>query len=227
MSPGPNDGEYYRKQYGRDPLVHLEELGVLDEHAIVTHALYVSDAEIDALNRSGAMVAFCPAGNLHLASGLSRAGRHVEMRRVALGTDSPHNLPLLHAAGLASSLYGDMRLERNALPAERSLEWVTLAGAQALGAPDQIGSLEIGKRADIAVFEVTRPIYNIANALVHHLTTGRAVHVFVNGKQVVSDGRVNGEEDIVAAATRAGRDLARRAGLPVWTGWPLIEGDDP
>ena len=136
--------------------------------------------------------------------------------------DSPHNLPLLHAAGLASSLYADMRLDRNALPPERALEWVTVAGAQALGAADQIGSIETGKRADLAVFEVTQPMYNVANALVHHPTTGRAVHVFVDGKQVVCDGHVDGEEHIVAEAAAAGRAVARRAGLPVWTGWPLI-----
>jgi cytosine/adenosine deaminase-related metal-dependent hydrolase len=221
MSPGTNDGDYYRAHTGRDPLVHLDQLGVLDDRAVVTHALYVSDAEIETLNRSGATVAFCPAGNLHLGSGLSQAGRHLEMQHVALGTDSPHNLPLLHAAGLATTLYGDMRRDRSVLPAERALEWVTLAGARALGAVDQIGSLEIGKRADIAVFEVVQPIYNIANALVHHPTSGRATHVFVDGKQVVCDGHVAGEEAIVSEATTAGREVALRAGLPAWTGWPL------
>jgi 5-methylthioadenosine/S-adenosylhomocysteine deaminase len=224
MSPGTNDGDYHRQRFGCDPLVHLNDLGVLDERAIVTHALYVSDAEIDVLNRTGASVAFCPAGSLHLASGLSRAGRHLEMRRVALGTDSPHNLPLLHAAGLACSLYGDMCLNRGALMPEQALEWMTLAGVDALGAAHEIGSLEVGKKADIAVFEVSQPIYNIANALIHHPTTGRAVHVFIDGVQVVCDGHVDGEEAIVAAAVEAGRAVAKRAGWPARTGWPLIEG---
>jgi 5-methylthioadenosine/S-adenosylhomocysteine deaminase len=222
MSPGPSDGDFYRARVGCDPLVHLDNLGVLDKRAIVTHALYVSDAEIEVLNRSGAMVAFCPAGNLQLASGLSRTGRHVEMKRVALGTDSPHNLPLLHAAGLACSLLGDMHLNRAVLAPERALEWITLAGAQALGAADQIGSIEIGKRADLAVFEVVKPIYNVASALVHHATTGRAVHVFIDGRQVVTNGHVAGEDGIVADAAVTGREVARRAGWPVRTGWPVI-----
>ena len=223
MSPGTGDGDHYRRTTGRDPLVHLNELGVLDQRAVVAHAIHVSDAEIDALNRSGATVAFCPASSLQHASGVTHAGRHSEMRHVALGTDSPHRLPLLHAAGLVCSLYGDMRRDRSSLLPERALEWLTLAGAHALGGADRIGSLEVGKRADLAVFEVTRPLYNVANALVHHATTGRAVHVFVDGEHLVNHGHVEGEDAILAEAEQAGQQLARRAGFPARTGWPLIE----
>jgi len=223
MSPGTNDGDYYRQTTGRDPLVYLAELGVLDERAVVAHAIHVSDAEIDALNRSGASVALCPASSLHHASGLTHAGRHTEMRHVALGTDSPHRLPLLQAAGLVCSLYGDMQRDRSSLLPERALEWLTLAGARALGAEDRIGSLEVGKRADVAVFEVTRPLYNVANALVHHATTGRAVHVFIDGERVLRHGHVSGEDAIVGEAFETGQRLAQRAGFPGATGWPLIQ----
>jgi cytosine/adenosine deaminase-related metal-dependent hydrolase len=223
MSPGTGDGDHYRRSTGRDPLVHLDELGVLDERAVVAHAIHVSDAEIEALNRSGASVAFCPASSLQHASGVTHAGRHTEMRHVALGTDSPHRLPLLQAAGLVCSLYGDMHRDRSTLLPERALEWLTLSGARALGAADHIGSLEIGKRADLAVFEVTRPLYNVANALVHHATTGRAVHVFIDGEHVVKHGHVHGEDAILAEAEQAGRRLAQSAGFPRMTGWPLSE----
>ncbi|HEY3059344.1 MAG TPA: amidohydrolase family protein [Chloroflexota bacterium] len=222
MSPGTNDGEFYRRETGQDPLVHLSELGVLDERAIVTHALYVSDEEVQVLNRSGAHVAFCPAGSLHLASGVSRASRHLAMERVALGTDSPHNLPLLHAAGLASNLFGDMHAHRAALPPERALEWLTLNAAAALGMAHQIGSLEVGKRADLAAFEVVQPIYNIANALVHHALTGRAVHVLIDGQHVVRNGRIVGEEAVIADAAATGERVLRAAGMPLRTGWPLL-----
>jgi 5-methylthioadenosine/S-adenosylhomocysteine deaminase len=223
MSPGTNDGDYYRQATGRDPLVHLDELGVLDERAVVAHAIHVSDAEIDALNRSGASVAFCPASSLQHAAGVTHAGRHPEMHHVALGTDSPHRLPFLHTAGLVCSLYGDMQRDRATVLPERALEWLTLAGARALGAAERIGSLEVGKRADLAVFEVIRPLYNVANALVHHATTARAVHVFVDGEHVVRHGHVAGEDTIVAEAIETGQRLAQRAGFPARSGWPLIE----
>jgi 5-methylthioadenosine/S-adenosylhomocysteine deaminase len=165
----------------------------------------------------------CPAGNLHLASGISRVGRHPDIEHVALGTDSPHTLPFLRTAGLACGLFGDMQRDRSRLLPERALEWLTLAGARAFGAENDLGSLEVGKRADIAVFDVLRPIYNVANSLVHHATSGRAVHMFIEGEHVVCHGHVAGEEQIVAEAAIAGRRVLERAGLPTHTGWMLIE----
>jgi 5-methylthioadenosine/S-adenosylhomocysteine deaminase len=145
------------------------------------------------------------------------------MRRVALGTDSPHNLPYLKSAGLACGLFGDMARDRSRLLPERALEWITLAGAGALGAADRLGSLEIGKRADVAVFEVTRPVYNVANSVVHHATTGHAAHVFIDGEHVVRHGKVAGENAIVAEAAAAGERVLQRAAMPLRTGWKLTE----
>jgi len=116
-----------------------------------------------------------------------------------------------------------MHGDRSAVLPERALGWLTLAGARALGAADRIGSLEVGKRADVAVFEVTLPLYNVANALVHHATTGRAVHVFIDGERVLRHGHVSGEDLILADAADAGQRLAQRVGFPARTGWPLIE----
>jgi 5-methylthioadenosine/S-adenosylhomocysteine deaminase len=145
------------------------------------------------------------------------------MAHVALGTDSPHRLPLLQLTGITCSVFGDLRDDRTTIVPERALEWITLAGARALGLQEQIGSLEVGKRADVAVFEVSRPLHNVANALVHHAVSGRAVHVFIDGEHVVCDGHVSDEDKIVSEAIQVGLRLASRAGFPLWTGWPLIE----
>ena len=75
----------------------------------------------------------------------------------------------------------------------------------------------MGKRADVAIFDVTRPVHNVANALV--FGTARAVHLFVDGEHLLRDGHVAGEEQIVADVAAAGRRVAERAGLPTWTGW--------
>jgi cytosine/adenosine deaminase-related metal-dependent hydrolase len=223
MSPGRNDGDVFRSQTGEDPLVHLDRLGVLDDRAVIAHAIHISEAELQVLNRSGASVAFCPASNLAHASGVTHAAKHDRMAHVALGTDSPHRVPLLQQTGLICSLFGDLRDDRTRLMPERALEWVTLNGARALGLLKQIGSLEVGKRADVAVFEVSKPIHNVANALVHHTMSGRAVHVFIDGEHVVCDGHFSGGDRITSEAITAGERLARRAGFPTRTGWPVIE----
>jgi cytosine/adenosine deaminase-related metal-dependent hydrolase len=196
------------------------------QHAVALPGLintHVSDAELEVLNTSGATVAVCPAGNLHLASGISRVGRHPDMKNVAFGTDSPHGLSFLHTAGLACGLFGDMHRDRSRLLPERALEWLTLAGARAFGASQHIGSLEVGKRADVAVFDVLRPLYNVANSVVHHATTGRAIHVFIDGEHVVRDGEFRGEQAIVQDAARCGRAVLQRAGMPTRTGWYPID----
>jgi 5-methylthioadenosine/S-adenosylhomocysteine deaminase len=222
LSPRP--GVVTWRGAGVEPLTYLERLGVLDYRCVLGHAIHISDSDLAALERTGASVAFCPTSALHLPSGLTRrGGRHPEMPHVALGTDAQNaanHLDLLRSGGLACDLYADLRDDRATLPAERALEWLTLGGAHALGMQDEIGSLEVGKRADIAVFEVTKPVYNVANALVHG--SARAVHVFVDGAHVLRDGRVRDDERIIADVTRAGRQVAQRAGLPTWSGWPVL-----
>lgn len=220
MSPEPGDGVAYRQRTGRDPLLHLEALGVLNDRCVVAHAIHISDGEVEALNRSGATVVFSPGSAMRLSSGVTSVGRHPDLSRMAMGTDAlnaSNHVDLLRSADLACAIYADARKDRSVLTAERSLEWLICGGAGALGWTDQTGSLEKGKRADISVFDVVAPVYNIANALVHG--SARAVHAFIEGQQILNDGHVQGEEEIIADAVKAGRRVANRAGLPLSTGW--------
>ncbi len=223
MSPAPNDGEAYRERTSRDPMVHLEKLGVLDHRCVIAHAIHITEAEVQALNRSGATVVFSPGSAMRLSSGVSSVGRHPDLARVALGTDAlnaSNHVDLLRSADLACAVYTDARKDRSVLTAERALEWLIAGGAGALGWTDQTGSIETGKRADISVFDVGTPVYNIANALVHG--SARAVHVFVDGEQVLIDGHVKEEDEIVSEAAVAGERVAKRAGFPLSTGWPFL-----
>ncbi len=225
LSPRAQTAGVADPRRGQGSIEHLDDLGVLDERCVLGHAIHVSAGELDLLNASGASVAFCPSAALHLPSGITRTGgRHPEMRRVALGTDAQNasnHMDLLRVAGRACDLYAEIRDDRASLTAERALEWLTLGGAEALGLADQIGSLEVGKRADVAVFDVTQPVYNAANALIFGST--RSVHTFIDGEHVLKDGRIPGEQQIVADVAAAGRRVAMRAGLPLSTGWPLVD----
>lgn len=227
MSAFPDDREWFDDEHGAEPLVHLERLGALDGRAVVAHAIHLTDAEVEALTRSGATVAFCPGAAVRLATGASTAGRHPELPHVALGTDTPNasnHVDLLRAAATACELYGEGRGNRCTLTPEHALDWLFAGGARALGR-DDLGSLEPGKRADISCFQAGQPVWNAANALV--FGSPRAVHAFVDGEPVLQDGRVPGEEQILADAEEAGRRLAARAGLPQWTGWPLAAPATP
>lgn len=220
ISAFPDDRGSFRKRAGADPLVHLERLGVLDERAVIAHAIHLTEAEIGVLERTGASVAFCPGAALRLASGVARAGRHDRLPHVTLGTDTQNvsdHLDLLRAGALACDLYGEIRGDRTTVTPAQVLDWVTRGGARALGREHELGSLAPGKRADFVVVDARQPIANVENALVRGAP--RVVHVFVDGRQVVEHGRVPDEEAIVAEAVEAARRVARRAGLPERTGW--------
>ncbi len=223
MSPAPSDGQAYRERTGRDPLVHLSELGVLDARCVIAHAIHISNDEVDVLNISGATVVLSPGSALRLSSGVTSVGRHPDLQVVALGTDAvnaSNHTDLLRSADLAALIYADARKDRSVLTSERALDWLILGGNTALGWTEESGSLEPGKWADISVFQVVEPVYNVANALVHG--SARAVHVFIGGEPVLVDGRVHGEDEIVAEAAAAGYRVAKRAGFPPYTGWSLI-----
>lgn len=224
LSPSEGDGAFFRERTGHDPLVHLEKIGVLNHRCVLGHAIHISNEEVAVIKRSGATVAFSPTSALRLASGVTTVGRHPDLTRVAIGTDAlngSNHVNLLQAAGLACDIYSEARRNRGTVTAERALEWLILGGVNALGWADRLGSLEPGKRADIAVFDVGAPIFNVANALVHGLP--RAVHVFIDGEPVVQNGHVKGEDAIIADAVEAGRRVARRTGLSLSTGWPLLD----
>ncbi|MBA3581917.1 MAG: amidohydrolase family protein [Gammaproteobacteria bacterium] len=218
MSAMSDDGDHYRAQSGHDPLVHFDKLGILDERAIIAHGIHLSHAEVDVLKKTNATVAYCPVCSLRLCTGITKVGKHPDLPHVAIGTDTQNasnHLDLLRSAATACDLYGEIRGERASLTAPKALDWLTIEGARALQLSKEIGSLEIGKAADFAIFDAGWPIYNVANALVHG--SARAEHVFIDGQAVLVNGKFEGEEKIIADAEAAGTRLAQRIGLPRWT----------
>jgi len=141
------------------PIALLAKLGVLDVHPLLIHCVRVSDADIDAIAQSRSTVAHCPISNAKLGHGIAPV---LEMLNagiaVGLGSDSMaannrmHLLEESRAAVLAQRVR-DSRFD--ALGASRALELATLGGARALQLSDRVGSLELGKEADLAAFDLT------------------------------------------------------------------------
>jgi 5-methylthioadenosine/S-adenosylhomocysteine deaminase len=233
MSPTSSDPEVYVERTGRRPLVHLRELGVLGPHLLLAHAAWIDDEELGALLDTGTAVAYCPWAHLRLGQGVTRAGRHADVvergGRLALGCDSSnaadHHDVLLTAA-LAAGLARDGRVDPEFFGAHQAFELATIRGAEAVGMADRIGSLEVGKRADVVVHDARTldwtPRGDVGLQLVWGVH-GRTVRdVVVDGQVVVRDGRcTNVDEDalrVEAEATQ--RALLARAGLEVPRRWP-------
>ncbi|WP_207928780.1 amidohydrolase family protein [Actinomadura sp. 6K520] len=233
MSPGPGDAESYLRRTGVRPLVHLRELGVLGPRLLLGHAVWLDDAEVEAVLATRTAVASCPGAYLRLGQGYTRAGRHGELvrrgGRVALGCDA-HNAgdapDVLRTAGLLAGLEND----RGTWPlrADEAFALATCAGAEAVGLGDLIGSIEVGKAADLVVLDTHDPAWTPPGDLATHLVWGAPGHtvrdVLVDGKAVVRDRRITTVDtaELRREAESRSAALLRAAGLRIPRRWPVV-----
>jgi 5-methylthioadenosine/S-adenosylhomocysteine deaminase len=236
LSPTSSDPERYLARTGRRPVVHLDRLGVLGPHLLLAHGVWLDDEEIELILSSRTAIAYCPWAYLRLGQGVTRAGRHADIvergGRVALGCDAANAgdvADILRTAALAAGIARDTRLEPQRFGAHQAFELATIAGAEAIGMADRIGSLEVGKQADIVVHDATdhgwTPRGDVAMQLVWG-TDGRSVRdVFIAGRQVVRDGRCTTVDvgALRAEAQARQRSLLDRAGLTVPHVWPHVD----
>jgi 5-methylthioadenosine/S-adenosylhomocysteine deaminase len=233
LSPTSSDPERYLERTGRRPVTHLDHLGVLGPHLLLAHGVWLDNEEIDLVLSSRTAIAYCPWAYLRLGQGVTRAGRHAEIvergGRIALGCDTANagdSADILRTAALAAGLARDMRLEPERFGAHQAFELATTAGAEAIGMADRIGSLEIGKQADIVIHSAVgggwSPPGDVAMQLVWG-TDGRSVRdVFVAGRHVVDNGRCTtiDTDSLWSEAAGRQRSLLARAGIAVPHVWP-------
>ncbi|MFZ4519741.1 MAG: amidohydrolase family protein [Microthrixaceae bacterium] len=211
-------------RHGRRPIGVLEAAGLLREGTVLAHAVHLDDGELASVATSGAAVAHCPASNLKLASGVARVPELLDAGAVVgLGTDgaaSSNDLDLLGAARLAALLHkgvapGGGPGDATRLPAAQVLRMATMGGARALGLEADLGSIEVGKLADLVAVDLDRPhvqpVHDPVSALLYAAGRGDVTDVWVEGRRVVADGRTVLLEPGRAAADL--RDLATSAGI--------------
>ncbi|HET7402406.1 MAG TPA: TRZ/ATZ family hydrolase [Usitatibacter sp.] len=187
-------------RYGVRPLERLRRLGVLGPHLIAVHSVHLEEPEIDVMAREGVCVAHCPSSNLKLASGIAPVA---QMRargvRVGIGTDgaaSNNRLDMMTEMRTAALLAKAQSGDASAVGAFEALEMATLEGARALGLEREIGSIEPGKRADLAAVELssldTLPSYHPMSDLVYSAGREHVTHVWVDGEPRLEERRLVG-----------------------------------
>ncbi|MEQ1691558.1 MAG: amidohydrolase family protein [Gemmatimonas sp.] len=183
----------------RSPIDLLDQCGILACEPLLIHAIQVDDEDIARMADRGARIVHCPISNLKLGHGIAPLERfRAAGIATGLGTDSVASNDRMDLLGEArqATLLQAFRLETpDALSAVDALSLATLGGARALGLSDRIGSLEVGKEADLAAFSLAHvdafPVYDPAVTLVHVLAgASPAVLVVVAGIERVRDGIV-------------------------------------
>jgi cytosine/adenosine deaminase-related metal-dependent hydrolase len=226
QSYSPADTEADRERFGGvDPLVHLAEVGFLAPNVTFGHANHLTDAECDKVVEFGPNLAWAPAASMMWGHGGSIHGRHAELWRrganVALGSDSANwsnSFDLFRQANLAVLTARDSHHDRTYLVAEDGLRMASIAGARAAGLANRIGSIEVGKRADIVIHTLDRPEMIPTTNMIRNLfyaSGSKSVHtVIVDGKVVLDEGRFTrlNEADMLKAINEASMALLARMG---------------
>lgn len=184
------------QEYGKRPLARLHELGLLSQHLIAVHMTQLTPKEIELVRKTQTNVVHCPESNLKLASGIAPIAKLLRAGvNVAIGTDGA-------ASNNDLDLFGEMRTaaftakvsgtDPTHLPAEEAIKMATLNGAKILGLENKIGSLEIGKLADIVAVDLssylTQPVFNPISHLVYATNRLQVSDVWVAGKQLLKQG---------------------------------------
>jgi 5-methylthioadenosine/S-adenosylhomocysteine deaminase len=220
ISPSDADAISYLERTGRRPIEHLAALGAIGPHVLLAHAVHIDDHELDIVLDRDVAVASCPWAYLRLGQGITRSFHHPRLirhgGRVALGCDSENAgdaIDILLAARLFAGLAKDSAMDPTSFSSAAALRLATIDGARALGLQAEIGSLEVGKRADIVVIDTTGPAWtphadDPTLALVW-ASDGRAVRdVVASGQVVVAGGTcVTVDHRTLAAEARQAHQL--------------------
>jgi 5-methylthioadenosine/S-adenosylhomocysteine deaminase len=182
-------------QHQRTPIHYLDDLGVLDTRTLIAHAVWVDDADIQILARSGARVSHNPESNMKLACGIAPVADMLNAGiRVGLGTDgcaSNNNLDLFQEMDTAAKLHKVCALDPTVTDAPSVLKMATIHGAECLGLAHETGSLEPGKQADIIIIDTHRPrltpMFSPVSQLVYAATGADVRHVLVAGRVLVEN----------------------------------------
>jgi 5-methylthioadenosine/S-adenosylhomocysteine deaminase len=183
-----------KRHNGRTPIKVLADTQLL-ENAVLAHGVHLNDADIALIAQHGATVTHCPASNYKLASGTARIVElHKQGVNVALGTDGPasgNDIDMWLAMRLAGYVQKTAASDPTVLPALDVLRMATINGAKALHIDHLVGSLEVGKFADLVVLDAfspsLTPVFDPHVAIVAAAGRGDVCHVVVHGQVVVRD----------------------------------------
>ncbi len=186
------------KRYGRKPVTHLHHLGVLDDRTVAVHCNWMSPEDIALFADLGVSVSHNPASSMKLAAGVAPVPLMLEKGiAVGLGTDgsaSNNDLDLFQEMDLSAKVHKATLLDPTVMSAETVLKMATIEGARVLGMDRLIGSVELGKQADIIILDMNQPhltpLYNPYSQIVYAARGGDVKTSIIDGKPVMENRRL-------------------------------------
>lgn len=176
-------------------MTYLDSLGVLDRHVIAAHCVALTDRDMTIMKKRKVKASHNPISNLKLASGISPVPKMVRKGiTVSLGTDSPcsnNTADMFETVKATALLHKSVNKNPTLTPAKQVLAMATIEGAKALSWENEIGSIEIGKKADLTIIDFNKPhlcpLYNEISHLVYAAKSADVNTVIINGKIVMEN----------------------------------------
>jgi 5-methylthioadenosine/S-adenosylhomocysteine deaminase len=220
LSETRDDVKQIVKKYGKRPVKHLDSIGFLGPEVLAAHCVWLTENEIKLLRERGVKPVHNPVSNMKLGSGVAPVPEMLAAGiPVALGTDgaaSNNSLDMFKEMKFAALLNKAYRLDPVAVPAMSALEMATVNGATALGMGDELGSIEVGKKADLVLVDLEKPhltpLHNLISHLVYSAVGGDVETTIVDGRILMLERRVLilDEDKVLRLAQKSSDDLLAR-----------------
>jgi cytosine/adenosine deaminase-related metal-dependent hydrolase len=226
------DVNLIRKTYNMEPGEFMEKVGILTGRTLLAHAIWLSQDDMNRIGKNKSTVVHCPASNAKLASGICPVPELLQSGvNVALGTDAgtcDNGYDMFDAMKLAAIMNKARTLSPVAVPAETCVEMATINGAKALGMEKEIGSLEIGKKADLILINCNNariaPNINPISSIVYSVNGSDVDNVMIDGQWIVRKNIITtmDEEKIIHNARKAIYNILARTSVSNKPGWPVF-----
>ena len=226
------DAEYYERTFGVRPAQWALDHGTLGSNVVLINGCWLSDLEVQILADTGTSLSYGPSATMKMATGITRVPELLGAGvNVGLGTDGGANNnchDMIREMKSACLLQNVAHRRAGTLTAEDALELATIGGAQAIGRADDLGSISVGKRADIVLVDLSRPhcgpVNNPVSSLVYAAHGGDVVTVIIDGHVVMRDRTLPGVDEaaILAGAQRAAGRVTSRITPARDPRWPRL-----
>ena len=222
-----NKGEIaaVKSKTGMENIEYFNSIGVLGERTVLAHGIHVNDKEIEILKSTKTRIAHCPSANLKLASGIADIPRYLEEGvSISIGADGPpcnNNLSQFMEMRLASLIQKPFH-GPTSMDSKSVFRLATIEGAKALHLEDEIGSIEVGKKADLVLLDLNTPVQpliideqNIYSTIIYSSSPENVKSVFIDGREVVHNGEstVYDRDEIFSEAKKELKELLNRSSI--------------
>jgi len=222
LAEAPNEIKMVKEKCGRTPTEHLANIDFLSPDVLAAHCTFVENSDIEILRKTGTGVSHCPSTAMKYGGGISPVPDLVrEGVSVGIGTDgcgSNNNLDMIEEMRTAAFLHKLNRKDATVLPARTMLRLATIGSATAVGLQSEVGSLEVGKKADMILVDFGKPhltpFHNVTGHLVYS-SFGSDVHTTIIDGEIIMENRqvrTLDEEEVMREAQLQFERLLERGG---------------